>query len=184
MTHSTQEVVEEVLTGLLHPEFGTIYREPDGEAYLAYQAGLTEGRAESTRKKKSMSESTTAKKASPPVEGVVIDSAKPLNQEYQPRDMTKGEAGFILVLFAGVVTAIGFGIRADIKNQEKYSEQLRIEREERDAKAESTRKARAAWFDNQRTSGKVVLELRDGSYIAISTEAYAKAEIKKKGQWL
>jgi len=131
-----------------------------------------------------MSETTTAKKASPPVEGVVIDSAKPLSQEHQQRDMTKAEAGFVLALFAGVVTAVGFAIRADIKNQAKWAEEEQARREERDAKAEATRKARTAWFDNQRTSGKVVLELRDGSYIAISNDAYAKAEIKKKGQWL
>lgn len=117
-------------------------------------------------------------------ESTTIDSAKPLGQEYQPRDMTKTEAGFILVLLAGVVSAVGLGIRADIKNQQKYAEQLRVEREERDARAESVRKARSAWFDDQRKGGKTVLELRDGTYIAISNEAYSKAEIKKKGQWL
>lgn len=180
----TEDYVADVVTSILHPEFGSIYKRPDGEAYLAYQAGLTEGRAESTRKKKTMSESTTAKKANAPVEGVVIDSAKPLGQDYQPRDMTKGEAGFVLVLLAGVLTAVGFGIRADSKNQVQRAAEYKAEREERDAKAAAARKARAEWFDSQRRGCKVVLELLDGSYIAISSEAYAKADIKKKGQWL
>ena len=100
----TEDYVADVVTSILHPELGSIYQPPDGEAYLAYQAGLTEGRAESTRKKKTMSESSTAKKANAPVEGVVIDSAKPLGQDYQPRDMTKGEAGFVLVLL-GISTS-------------------------------------------------------------------------------
>lgn len=170
----TEDYVADVVTSILHPEFGTIYNEPDGEAYLAYQAGLTEGRAESTRKKKFMSEHN------PPVEGSVV-SAKPID-EYTP--MSKVEAGVILGVIATVFTAVGFAIRADIKNEAKFAEEMRAEREERDRKAEATRKARSAWFDTQRRDSKVVLELRDGSYIAISNEAYASAEIKKKGQWL
>jgi hypothetical protein len=102
--------------------------------------------------------------------------------EYKP--MTKVEAGIILTIMAAVVTGVGFAIRADIKNQAEYAEQMRLEREERDAKAEAARKARTAWFDNTRKNGMTVLELRDGSYIAISNDAYSKAEIKKKGQWL
>ena len=106
----------------------------------------------------------------------------PTTDEYRP--MSKTEAGLIVAVVGAVITAVGFGIRADIKNQEKWAEQQRLEREERDARAESVRKARTAWFDGQRQGGKTVLELRDGSYIAIDNDAYAKAEIKKKGQWI
>jgi hypothetical protein len=179
------EVAAEVRLSLLHPEFGTIYQEPDGEAYLAYQAGLTDGRAESTRKKKSMSESNEG--STKPVISTESNlvSTKPYSppaDEYRP--MSKVEGGVIVGVVAAVVTAVVFGIRADIKNQEKWAEQQRVEREERDARAESVRKARTAWFDSQRKGGKTVLELRDGSYIAIDNDAYAKAEIKKKGQWI
>lgn len=171
----TEGYVSDVVTSILHPEFGTIYNEPDGEAYLAYQAGLTEGRAESTRKKKSMSESTTAK---PPVEGRVVNAPDEI------RPMTKVEAGVMLTVVGAVVTAIGFAIKHDIKVQNEREKEYKAEREERDARAEATRKARTSWFDTQRKEKKIVLELRDGSYIAISAEAYAAAEIKKKGQWL
>lgn len=106
------------------------------------------------------------------------------SESYSPTPMSKTEAGIWLAVGTGLITILGFAIRADIKNQEKYAEQLRLEREERDAKAEASRKARTAWFDKQRTNGMRVLELRDGSYIAISNEAYSQAEIKKKGQWL
>lgn len=117
-----------------------------------------------------------------PLESNLVSTEPPASDPYRP--MSKTEAGVIFGVVAAVATAIGFGIRADIKNQEKWAEQRRIEREERDARAESVRKARTAWFDDQRRGGKTVLELRDGSYIAIDNEAYSKAEIKKKGQWL
>ena len=167
----TEDYVHDVVASILHPEFGSIYREPDGEAYLAYQAGLTDGRAESTRKKRTVSETTTS---STPAE----------TSNFTPTPMSKTEAGVWLTVGAAVVTVIGFAIRADIKNQEKYVEEERIRREERDAKAEATRKARSKWFDDQRKGGKVVLELRDGRYVAISNEAWSQAEIKKKGEWL
>lgn len=36
------EVARETHTSLLHPEFGTEWREPDGECYKAYQRGRDE----------------------------------------------------------------------------------------------------------------------------------------------
>lgn len=33
-------LLEEYYTGLMHPEFGTAWREPHGELYKAYKKGL------------------------------------------------------------------------------------------------------------------------------------------------
>lgn len=172
-----EQVAAEVRTELLHPEFGSIYQPPDGEAYLAYQQALADVEAEATRRSK-MSENN------PPVEGTVIESAKPIGvaTEYPP--MSKTEAGVVAVLVVGFFGGLGWLIKNDIKNQEEYERKRAIEREERDQRAEDTRRARTKWFDEQRKGGKVVLELRDGAYVAIPAEAYAKAEIKKKGEWL
>lgn len=103
---------------------------------------------------------------------------------YNPEPMSKGEAGVIIAGVLAVATFVGFAIKADIKNQAEYERKTKLEREERDRKAAETRKARAAWFDSVRKGGKVVLELRDGAYVAIPASAYAEAEIKKKGEWL
>jgi hypothetical protein len=35
-------LISDALTETLHPEFGSIYQEPDGEAYKAYQQGRNE----------------------------------------------------------------------------------------------------------------------------------------------
>lgn len=44
----------EALTDAFHPEFGTAWREPDGECWKAYAAGLAEGRAERDHKAEPM----------------------------------------------------------------------------------------------------------------------------------
>ena len=187
MSPSQNEIISEVITDLLHPEFGSIYREPDGEAYLAYQAGLTEGRAESTRKKTRMKSEVCDKdeyQDAPAHPDGLTALARSANVEYTPTPMSKTEAGIIGVVVIGVLTGFGFMIRADIKMQEEREAEYKTKQEERDRKAEATRKARAEWFDTQRKNGMRILETRDGRYVAISNEAYTKAEIKKKGEWL
>lgn len=124
-----------------------------------------------------MSESTIQ---SQPTEGVTISYD---GNEYG-RPMTKVEVGIFVTLGLAVLTAVGFGIKHDIKMQEERAAEYKARQEERDAKAEASRKARTAWFDKQRTNGMRIIETRDGRYIAISNEAYANAEVKKKGEWL
>lgn len=119
-----------------------------------------------------------------PVEGTVIESAKPIGVTTEHPPVSKAEAGVIAVLALGLFGGLGWMIKNDIKNQEKYERQREAELQERSAKAEAVRKARTKWFDDVRKGGKVVLELRDGAYVAIPAEAYAQAEIKKGGDWV
>jgi hypothetical protein len=127
-----------------------------------------------------MSENATSKK--PAVEGKVV--YEPAVELRASAEMSKVEAGVLVGLAAVVVGGLGWLIRVDLKNQEKRAEELRLEREERDRKAEEARKAREAWFNEQRANGMIVVETRDGKYMAIPAEAYAKAQVKKKGEWV
>ena len=126
-----------------------------------------------------MSETTK----NPPVEGKVVST--PQYETYvEPRPMNKAEAGVLVTLVLAAAGGLGWLIKTDIKNQELRAAELKAEREERDRKAEEARKAREEWFNKQRAEGKIVVETRDGKYMAIPAEAYAKAEVKKKGQWI
>lgn len=61
------------------------------------------------------------------------------------------------------------------------AEQKRIEEDEKRKETMKRKRAeREQWFDNQRKSGRVVIETRDQEYIAIPAEAYAQAEVRKK----
>lgn len=49
--NEVEEIVTEVYTDLFHPEFGTVWREPNGECYLAYQDGYQQGCSDSKKQK-------------------------------------------------------------------------------------------------------------------------------------
>ena len=189
MTWSLNDIISDVQTGILHPEFGTIYQEPDGEVYLAYQAGLTEGRAEHNREKKVMSENSNldpAEYQDAPAhpEGLTpYASDTSYHVHVDPRPMTKTEIGVVAGLVVTIVGAFGWLIRADIKAQEKRHAEYKAETEERDRKAAEARAAREAWFTEQRTAGRIVFETRDGSWMAIPADAYKNSIVKKKGEW-
>lgn len=131
-----------------------------------------------------MSETATKKPASKPVEGKVVE-AGPATLHYEdPRPMSKAEAGVLGTLVLAVFGGIAWAIKTDVKNQKEWAAEAKAEREERERKAEETRKARQKWFDDCRAAGLIVVETRDGKYMAIPADAYAKAQVKKKGEWL
>lgn len=187
MPHTTEEIVRDVITGLLHPEFGSIYDPPDGEAYVAYQRGLAEGEARSFHKeKKTMAENENTKAD----DSVIITSAPdgesftvsnnpdyvPGTYTHQPTPMTKNDAivmGVVGVVVAGFVGTIAwFGY----KDEQKRAEESRA----RMAEAKKKREELEAWFEEQRLSGHVVIETADRTYMAIPADAYAKSEVRKR----
>jgi hypothetical protein len=95
---------------------------------------------------------------------------------WEPKPMTKGEKQAIGVFVTAMAAFVGVIGWAAWKT-EKAEEEKRVERQ---AEWERKRQEREAWFEQQRLAGNLVVEQRDGTYIAIPAEVYAKAPQRKK----
>lgn len=97
---------------------------------------------------------------------------------YPVAPMTKDEKivfGVIGAIVVGVTGALAwFGWKEEAKRQ--------AEVEERQAEMRRKREERDLWIEEQRNSGKIIIETIDGEYIAIPAEEYAKASVRKKGR--
>lgn len=95
---------------------------------------------------------------------------------YEARPMTPGEKAFLAGLAVTVIGGFGWLFRATIKEEKKAA----AENKERIEAMRRKRAEREAWFDEQRKNGKMVIETREGTYMAIDNDAYMKAEFRKK----
>jgi len=95
---------------------------------------------------------------------------------YTAEPMSKSEVVGLSLFGAACLAAIGavgwFGYKAD--------KRLEAEAAEKQAEMKRKREERQEWFDTQRREGRTVIETRNGEYLSIDNEAYAKAEIRKK----
>ena len=95
---------------------------------------------------------------------------------FEQRPLTKGEKQAVGVMVAACAAFVGFIGWASWKQEQKDQ----AKRVERQAEWEQKRKDREDWFEAQRVAGNLIVEQRDGTYIAIPAEVYAKAPQRKK----
>lgn len=142
--------------------------------------------AKSTTKKSHASTGKTAKERA--AEAIVKNDAEVIYMTEQPeenpiveftyeaRPLTQGEkvaVGVFVAACAGVVGLIGWaGWKQEKEDQAK--------REEQQAEWKRKREEREAWLEEQRVNGNLIVEQRDGTYIAIPAEVYAKAPRRRK----
>lgn len=98
------------------------------------------------------------------------------DSSYVQPPVTNGEKVLVGLILSAVAGFVGLAAWGGWKSEQK----LEAERQERAAEMKRKRAEREEWFDTQRKEGKVVIETRDGEYLAIPAEAYAQAEVRKK----
>lgn len=95
---------------------------------------------------------------------------------FEPQSLNTVDKVVIGAFFSVAVGLVGLAGWFGWKDEQKKT----AEYEERQEEMKRKRAEREAWFDKQRKEGKVVIETRSGEWMAIPSEAYAKAEIRKK----
>lgn len=105
-------------------------------------------------------------------------NALPYDSSYASYPMTSTDKAALGVFTAVITGIVGFAVWVGIKEDKRQAE----ETEKRNEEMKQKRAEREAWFDEQRNLGNLVVETREGVYIAIPAEVYAKAPTRKKGQ--
>lgn len=106
-----------------------------------------------------------------------VDSTPAIDFRPQSSSNDNLIASAMALAVVGVIGALSyFGWKGEQERQAELDAKHKIAMDEMAAK----RKEREAWFESQRTEGKIVIETADGHYMAIPAEAYAKSESRKK----
>lgn len=81
--------------------------------------------------------------------------------------------GVVTTAMVGLLGAVGwFGYKEEQKRAAENKEQME--------EAKRKREELAAWFEEQRKLGMVIIETADREYMSIPADAYAKSEVRKR----